>query len=71
MKKRNYTYNDIRKDIEKIDVSGDEWLTEQKEILLKECDEAIQMSAETQKILSDAKAILASDNMKLINGLLS
>ena len=57
--KRNHNYNDIRKNVEKLDAGGDEWLTEQKEKLLKECDEAIQLHAETQKILSDAEELLA------------
>ena len=56
--KKNHNYSDIRKNIEKLDTRGDAWLTEQKEMLLKECDEAERMHAETQKILSDAQSIL-------------
>lgn len=59
MKKKNYTYAEIRKDIKEIPTDRDPWLTQEREKLLKECDETEKISAESKKLLSKANRLLA------------
>ena len=49
----------LRRDVENMPTHGDPWLEKMKEETLQDCDETERIHAETQKIVANARKVLA------------